>query len=70
MNRGDVKWPPEDVRQRMVEDKAELEMIAAGPVHRPKKVKKVQMRWKFFSHELSRDKQFSLTEIENNKNEK
>lgn len=40
--RGDVKWPPEETRQKMLDEKAEQEVIAAGPVERPKNVKKVK----------------------------
>lgn len=42
MMRGDVKWPPEETRQRMLDEKTEQEIIAAGPAQRPKKVKKVR----------------------------
>jgi hypothetical protein len=42
MMRGDTKWPPEQTRQQMLEEKVEQEMIAAGPKERPTKQKKVK----------------------------
>ncbi|XP_050305307.1 DNA translocase FtsK isoform X2 [Anthonomus grandis grandis] len=38
--RGDLKWPPENVKQRMDEEKRHLEELAKGPACRPTKKEK------------------------------
>lgn len=35
--RGDLKWPPENVRQRMADEQRQLEELAKGPACRPRK---------------------------------
>lgn len=35
--RGDLKWPPEDVRQRMAEEQQHIIEISKGPACRPLK---------------------------------
>jgi hypothetical protein len=41
MMRGDKKWPPEETRKQMFEEKEEEKKIAEGPKFRPKKANKV-----------------------------
>lgn len=38
--RGDLKWPPENVRQRMAAERQHLEELAKGPALKPLKVEK------------------------------